>query len=64
LPQFGANFKLDKNSEIFGDAAYNVRAYVPGVYGYSTSTWGTLRGAPGPVFGTWEIANSQNSGPS
>jgi len=43
LPQFGANFKLDKNNEIFGDAAYNVRAYVPGGYGYSTSPWGTTQ---------------------
>jgi len=39
LPQFGANYKLDKNSEIFGDVAYNVRAYQPGGYGYGASPW-------------------------
>jgi iron complex outermembrane receptor protein len=39
LPQFGANYKLDKSSEIFGDAAYNVRAYQPGGYGYGASPW-------------------------
>ena len=43
LPQFGANFKLDKNNEIFGDAAYNVRSYIPGGYGYGTSPWGTTQ---------------------
>ncbi len=43
LPQFGANFKLDKDNEIFGDAAYNVRSYIPGGYGYGTSPWGTTQ---------------------
>ena len=43
LPQFGANYKLDKNNEIFGDAAYNVRAYVPGGYGFGNSPWGTTQ---------------------
>jgi iron complex outermembrane receptor protein len=39
LPQFGANYKFDKSSEIFGDGAYNVRAYQPGGYGYGASPW-------------------------
>ncbi|MGC9158758.1 MAG: TonB-dependent receptor [Terracidiphilus sp.] len=39
LPQFGADYKLDKTSELFGDAAYNVRAYTPGGYGYGASPW-------------------------
>jgi iron complex outermembrane recepter protein len=43
LPQFGANYKLDKFSEIFGDASYNVRSYVPGGYGFGTSPWGTTQ---------------------
>jgi iron complex outermembrane receptor protein len=43
LPQFGANFKLDKNNEIFADGAYNVRSYIPGGYGYGTSPWGTTQ---------------------
>jgi iron complex outermembrane receptor protein len=43
LPQFGANFKLAEGSEIFGDAAYNVRSYIPGGYGYGTSPWGTTQ---------------------
>jgi iron complex outermembrane receptor protein len=43
LPQFGANFKLDKNNEIFGDAAYNVRSYQPGGYGFGNSPWGTTQ---------------------
>jgi iron complex outermembrane receptor protein len=43
LPQFGANFKLDRSNEIFGDVAYNVRSYVPGGYGYGTSPWGTTQ---------------------
>lgn len=43
MPQFGANYKIDKNNEIFGDGAYNVRAYVPGGYGYGTSPWGTTQ---------------------
>ena len=43
LPQVGANFKLKEGSEIFGDASYNVRSYVPGGYGYGTSPWGTTQ---------------------
>ena len=43
LPQFGANVKIDKNNEIFGDAAYNVRSYVPGGYGFGNSPWGTTQ---------------------
>jgi len=43
LPQFGANFKINKNSELFGDAAYNVRSYVPGGYGFGNSPWGTTQ---------------------
>jgi iron complex outermembrane receptor protein len=39
LPQFGINYKLGKNNEIFADGAYNVRAYQPGGYGYGTSPW-------------------------
>ncbi len=45
LPQFGANYKLDKNNEIFGDAAYNVRSYQPGGYGFGNSPWGTTQAA-------------------
>jgi iron complex outermembrane receptor protein len=45
LPQFGANFKLDTRNEIFGDAAYNVRSYVPGGYGFGNSPWGTTQAA-------------------
>ena len=43
LPQFGGNYKLDKNNEIFADAAYNVRSYVPGGYGFGNSPWGTTQ---------------------
>ena len=43
LPQFGVNVKLDKNNEIFGDAAYNVRSYQPGGYGFGNSPWGTTQ---------------------
>jgi iron complex outermembrane receptor protein len=43
LPQFGANYKIDGHNEIFGDASYNVRSYVPGGYGYGTSPWGTTQ---------------------
>ncbi len=45
LPQFGADYKLDKANEIFGDAAYNVRAYQPGGYGYGTSPWNATQAA-------------------
>jgi iron complex outermembrane receptor protein len=43
LPQVGVNYKIDKSNEIFGDAAYNVRSYIPGGYGYGTSPWGTTQ---------------------
>ena len=43
LPQFGVNVKLDKNNEVFGDAAYNVRSYQPGGYGFGNSPWGTTQ---------------------
>lgn len=43
LPQFGANYKFDGSNEIFGDAAYNVRAYQPGGYGYGASPWNTTQ---------------------
>jgi iron complex outermembrane receptor protein len=43
LPQFGVNYKLDKNNEIFGDVAYNVRSYQPGGYGFGNSPWGTTQ---------------------
>ena len=45
LPQFGANYKLDKQSEIFGDVSYNVRSYQPGGYGFGNSPWGTTQAA-------------------
>lgn len=41
LPQFGGDYKLDKNSEIFGDAAYNVQAYEAGGNGFGNAPWGT-----------------------
>lgn len=43
LPQFGADDKLNKRDEIFGDVAYNVRSYVPGGYGFGNSPWGTTQ---------------------
>lgn len=43
LPQVGVNYKLNKSSEIFGDGAYNVRAYQPGGYGYGTSPWNSTQ---------------------
>ena len=43
LPQFGANYKFDKQNEIFADVAYNVRSYVPGGYGFGNSPWGTTQ---------------------
>jgi iron complex outermembrane receptor protein len=43
LPQVGANYKIDKYNEVFGDAAYNVRSYVPGGYGFGNSPWGTTQ---------------------
>lgn len=43
LPQFGVNVKLDKNNEVFADASYNVRSYVPGGYGFGNSPWGTTQ---------------------
>ncbi len=43
LPQFGVNYKIDKNNEIFADASYNVRSYQPGGYGFGNSPWGTTQ---------------------
>jgi iron complex outermembrane receptor protein len=43
LPQFGANWKLDKNSEIFADSAYNVRSYQAGGNGFGNAPWGTTQ---------------------
>jgi iron complex outermembrane receptor protein len=43
LPQFGAVYKLDKQSELFADAAYNVRTYQAGGKGYGTAPWGTTQ---------------------
>ena len=43
LPQFGANYKFDKHNEVFGDAAYNVRAYVAGGNGFGNAPWGTTQ---------------------
>jgi len=43
LPQFGANYKIDKHSEMFGDAAYNVRAYVAGGNGFGPAPWGVTQ---------------------
>ena len=41
LPQFGANYKLDKHNELFADAAYNVRTYQAGGKGFGNAPWGT-----------------------
>jgi len=41
LPQFGANWKINKSNEIFADVAYNVRAYQAGGPGFGNSPWGT-----------------------
>jgi iron complex outermembrane receptor protein len=41
LPQFGADYKFDGHSEVFGDAAWNVRAYQAGGPGFGNSPWGT-----------------------
>jgi iron complex outermembrane receptor protein len=41
LPQFGGNYRIDKNSELFGDAAYNVQAYEAGGNGFNNAPWGT-----------------------
>ena len=43
LPQFGANYKLDKHSELYGDAAYNVRAFVAGGNGFGPAPWGVTQ---------------------
>lgn len=45
LPQFGANYKFDKRNEIYGDAAYNVRAYVAGGNGFGPAPWGVTQAA-------------------
>jgi len=41
LPQFGANYKIDKKNEVFADAAYNVQAYEAGGNGFGNAPWGT-----------------------
>jgi iron complex outermembrane receptor protein len=40
LPQFGFNYKLDKQNEIFADAAYNVRSFIASGPSYP-SPWDT-----------------------
>jgi len=40
LPQFGVNYKLDKQSEIFADVAYNVRSFIASGPSYP-SPWDT-----------------------
>jgi len=45
LPQFGGNYKLDQHSEIYGDAAYNVRAFVAGGNGFGPAPWGVTQAA-------------------
>jgi len=37
LPEFGLNYKLDTKSEVFADAAYNVRTYQAGGNGFGNS---------------------------
>ncbi|RRA49979.1 TonB-dependent receptor [Acidipila sp. EB88] len=41
LPQFGVNWKINKNNEMFADVADNVRAYQAGGPGFGNSPWGT-----------------------
>jgi iron complex outermembrane recepter protein len=41
LPQFGADYKFDGHNEVFGDAAWNIRAYQAGGPGFGNSPWGT-----------------------
>lgn len=43
LPQFGGDWKLNTRSEIFADAARNVRAYQAGGNGFATAPWGTTQ---------------------
>jgi iron complex outermembrane receptor protein len=43
LPQFGANYKLDTRSELYGDVAYNVRSYQAGGNGFGNAPWGTTQ---------------------
>ncbi|WP_420238101.1 TonB-dependent receptor [Telmatobacter bradus] len=43
LPQFGADYKLDKHSDLFADAAYNVRTYQAGGKGFGNAPWGTTQ---------------------
>jgi iron complex outermembrane receptor protein len=52
LPQFGANYKLDARSEIYGDAAYNVRAYVAGGNGFGPAPWGVTQASFDATKGT------------
>jgi iron complex outermembrane receptor protein len=40
LPQFGVNYKLDQRNEVFADAAYNVRTYQAGGWGFNNAPWG------------------------
>ena len=40
LPQFGVNYKLDKQNEIFADVAYNVRSFIASGPSYP-SPWDT-----------------------
>lgn len=43
LPQVGANWKLNRNNEVFADVAENVRAFQMGGNGIATSPWGTTQ---------------------
>lgn len=41
LPQFGANWKITPNDEVFADVAKNMRAFQQGGRGFGASPWGT-----------------------
>jgi iron complex outermembrane receptor protein len=41
MPQFGVNWKLNKQDEVFADVAENTRAFQAGGAGFGTSPWGT-----------------------
>jgi len=43
LPQVGVDYKLDSKSELFADAAYNVRTFQAGGHGYGASPWNTTQ---------------------
>lgn len=43
LPQFGFDYKINQQSEIFADAARNLRAFQAGGKGFGTSPWGTTQ---------------------